>query len=139
MQEKSTKTVAFIVVAALAIIIACAVTYFTLSRSQAVASPETKKETSATIATKTTIIFTNDGFTPSEYTSKAGEAVTVKNDSSQRLQFSSDDHPTHRIHPEINLTTLAPGESATITPGGAGVYHFHDHIDDSKTGTLTVQ
>lgn len=87
----------------------------------------------------TVITFTDDGFDKAEYTSKAGQAVTVKNASSMNLQFSSDDHPTHRDHPELNEGVLAPGESAKFTPKGAGTYGFHDHLHDQYTGVLTVE
>lgn len=97
----------------------------------------TDTETAAT--SETTIRFTDEGFDKSEYTSKAGEAVTVKNESSVDVEFSSDDHPTHRENPELNMETLAPGESGTFTPPGAGTYAFHDHINDQYTGTLVVK
>lgn len=85
-----------------------------------------------------TITFTNDGFTPSTLTVKKGTKVTVVNNSSDDVQFSSDDHPTHREDPEINMETLQPGESGSFTVSTVGTHGFHDHIDDSKTGTLVV-
>ena len=87
----------------------------------------------------TVIVFTDDGFNPLKYVSKEGEAVTVRNDSSTDLQFSSNDHPTHFENPEFNLATLAPGESATFTPEGTGTFEFHDHANSQFTGTLTVE
>ena len=87
----------------------------------------------------TVITFTDDGFDKSNYSAKAGEAVTVTNDSSMDVQFSSDDHPSHRENTELNMATLSPGESGTFTPPGAGSYDFHDHINDQFTGTLTVE
>lgn len=87
----------------------------------------------------TVIVFTDDGFDPLKYVSKEGEAVTVRNDSSTDLQFSSADHPTHLQHPEMNMATLAPGESGTFTPEGTGTFGFHDHLHDEFTGTLTVE
>lgn len=87
----------------------------------------------------TVIVFTDNGFEPMKYLAKVGEAVTVRNDSSMDLEFSSDDHPTHLEHPKINLGVLAPGESARFTPDGAGTYEFHDHINSQFTGSLTVE
>ncbi len=85
-----------------------------------------------------TITFTNNGFSPATLTVKKGTKVTVVNNSSDEVQFSSDDHPTHREDPEINMETLAPGESGSFTVTTVGTHGFHDHIDDSKTGTLVV-
>jgi 4-hydroxyphenylpyruvate dioxygenase-like putative hemolysin len=114
------------------------------SSSQGTATNDTTNKTTSgedavSNVGSTIISFTDDGFDKSEYTSKAGEAVTVKNDSSMEVQFSSDDHPTHTEHSELNLDVLSPGESATFTPPGAGSYDFHDHINDQFTGTLIVE
>ena len=85
-----------------------------------------------------TITFTDSGFTPNKLTVKKGTVVTVKNTSSKSVQFSSDDHPTHREDPEINLKTLAAGESATFTAQTVGTHGYHDHINDELVGTLVV-
>ena len=85
-----------------------------------------------------TITFTNNGFSPATLTVKKGTKVTVVNSSSSDVQFSSDDHPTHREDPEINMEILTPGESGSFTVTTVGTHGFHDHVDDSKTGTLVV-
>lgn len=85
------------------------------------------------------IVFTDDGFEPKEITVSKGTTVTVKNSSSKNVQFSSGDHPTHMANPEMNLRELSPGESASFTAVTAGEHSFHDHIDASNTGTLTVE
>lgn len=101
----------------------------------------TEKEASTPVSSSTamaTIVFTNEGFTPNNLTVKKGTVITVKNESSKSVQFSSDDHPTHRLNTEMNLKTLAAGESASFVAETVGTHGFHDHIDDSKTGTLVV-
>lgn len=85
-----------------------------------------------------TITFTNSGFSPSTITVKKGTVVTVVNSSDTEVQFSSDNHPTHRENPEMNLSEIGPGEKASFTADTVGTHGFHDHIDDSKTGTLVV-
>lgn len=84
------------------------------------------------------ITFTNDGFSPKSLTVKAGTVVTVKNESSTNVQFSSDDHPSHRLNTEMNLRVLGPGERATFTATTVGTHGYHDHIQDEYTGTLVV-
>lgn len=98
-------------------------------------------DASDTEATQTgaVITFTDDGFDKSTYTFAAGQAITVKNESSMDLQFSSDDHPTHRDHTELNMEVLGAGESGTFTPAGKGTYGFHDHINDQFEGTLIIE
>lgn len=87
---------------------------------------------------KRLITFSDDGFDKSTYVFSQGP-VTVKNESSVNLQFSSDDHPSHRDHTELNMNVLGPGESGTFTPPGLGIYGFHDHINDQFEGTLTIE
>lgn len=103
--------------------------------TQEVATPDANTDEPAEASL---ITFTSTGFTPSELTVKKGAIVTVKNESNSSVQFSSDDHPTHTKETEMNLKVLKPGESASFTITRVGSWGFHDHIDDSKTGTLTV-
>lgn len=84
------------------------------------------------------IVYTDSGFEPKTLTVSKGTVVTVKNDSSKRVQFSSGDHPTHHNNPEMNLRELKPGESAAFTALTVGEHSFHDHIDATMTGVLTV-
>jgi len=85
------------------------------------------------------IIFTDDGFEKSVYGVKSGGEVTVKNNSSGDLQFSSDDHPTHLDDTELNLDVLAAGESTTFSPETTGTWGVHDHLHDQFTTTLVVK
>ena len=102
---------------------------------------ETQADTSAPsedTAQQATITFTNTGFSPNTLTVKKGTTVTVVNSSDTDVQFSSDNHPTHRANPEMNMMELSPGNKASFTANTVGTHGFHDHIDDSKTGTLIV-
>lgn len=85
-----------------------------------------------------TITFTKDGFNPETLNVKKGTTVVIKNESSQRVQFSSDDHPTHRLNEGMNLGVLAPGESDSFVASEVGEWGFHDHIDDRFTGSIMV-
>lgn len=85
-----------------------------------------------------TITATDDGFTPSNVTVKKGQSVKVVNNSSSSIEFSSADHPTHLQDPELNMSTLKPGESGTVTPGSVGKHGFHDHLHADHTGSITV-
>lgn len=84
------------------------------------------------------IVFGAAGFSPEAITVKKGTVVTIKNESDNSVQFSSDNHPSHLTNPEMNASTIGPGESTTYTANTVGTFGFHDHIDDSKTGTVTV-
>ena len=107
----------------------------TLSAPQAESSAPTK-EADATSAV--TIVFTDNGFEKSSYSVKSGEAITVQNNSSSEVQFSSDDHPSHTDNPEINMQPIAAGASGTLTPRKAGTFGVHDHIRSQFMTELVV-
>lgn len=86
-----------------------------------------------------TITYTNNGFSPSTVTVKAGTKITVKNESARLLQFSSDPHPEHTDEDELNMGTISPGKSDTFTVNATGKHGFHNHLNESHTGTLTVE
>ncbi len=107
------------------------------------ATPDTNKNKTDTANSSeqpagATIVFTDQGFEKSSYTVKKGQRVEVKNQSKTQLEFSSDNHPTHTGEPELNLSVLQPGESASFTPTEVGKHGFHDHLQAQFTGTLTV-
>lgn len=85
-----------------------------------------------------TIVFTDNGFQQQNYSVAAGQTVTVKNESSIVVQFSSDEHPTHTDNPELNMNELQPGEQDIIAPDTAGKWGIHDHEHPEFTTTLIV-
>lgn len=120
-------------------------TAYTISQKPAAAptnTPEQKQtDTSAdhSITNETvTITYTDDGFSPSSYMIKVGGTVTVVNNSSHDLEFSSDNHPTHTKETELNMDILKPGKSGTFTVTKVGTWGFHNHLRDQDTGSLMV-
>lgn len=103
----------------------------TQNDSQSTTSNETSSQ-------GTEIVFSDNGFDKDNYTVKVNQLVTVKNNSSQDMQFSSADHPTHEDQPELNLSILSPGASASFRSTIVGTWGFHDHIKDQFKGTLIV-
>lgn len=86
-----------------------------------------------------TIVYTNTGFVKQTITVGAGDTVHVQNDSDNTLDFSSDDHPTHREQPILNLGDIAPGQSKTLVMNTTGTWGFHNHDNAAHTGTLVVE
>lgn len=99
-------------------------------------SPDADAQTTGETAT---ITYTNSGFSPETLTVTAGTMITIKNDSSEDLQFSSDDHPTHTHNTELNETTIGPDQTETLTLTSKGTWGYHNHLDANKTGTIIVQ
>lgn len=107
-------------------------------------------------AAPTTVTVAYDGaaYTPSTVTIKAGDTVIFKNTSGKNMWTASDEHPTHTEYDGSSRTThcaasytgvkpfdqCAPGTgdySFTFTKVGA--IEFHDHLNPSAHGSVTVQ
>lgn len=142
-QTNESKTAIMVIIASIAVVAIVAVVVLLIPKQPATTQPANDTADSAKSETPSnsdaaTITFTDEGFSPSTLTVKKGTVVTVKNTSATSVQFSSDDHPAHTENPEMNMSELAPGASGTFTADTVGTHGFHDHIDDSKTGTLIV-
>lgn len=86
-----------------------------------------------------TITYTDDGFSPASVTVAAGTTVSVENSSSGELQFSSDDHPTHKDNPELNQAAIPSGDTLNFVVNEPGTWGYHDHLNPTKTGTIVVE
>ena len=86
-----------------------------------------------------TITYKDDGFSPATLSINAGETIQIANESSSPLQFSSNDHPTHTHDTELNMAVIQPGNVGTITPTKTGTWGYHNHLQPSHTGSLTVK
>lgn len=86
-----------------------------------------------------TVKITSSGFTPESITIKAGESVTWTNDDSANHIVASNPHPTHTDYPPLNIGLIKPGDSKSLSFPTAGTYKYHDHLNPSLTGSVTVQ
>lgn len=104
----------------------------------------------------TTIIYMHDdGFEPENITVEHGTAVTFKNVSETKSFWpASNVHPTHAGYPGSGIEkcesdaralifdacgAVLPGESYTFQFDEPGEWRYHDHIDDTISGTITVE
>ncbi len=101
------------------------------------ASPTASASDSAT--EKGTVKITSSGFTPQSITIKVGESVTWTNDDSANHIVASNPHPTHTDYPPLNIGLVEPGTSKSLSFPTAGTYKYHDHLNPSLTGSVTVQ
>lgn len=110
------------------------------STTTTIATPSTSSTPTTTPATaSTTVKFDGNGFSPAMATVKSGSQITFENDSNQTIQVESDPHPTHTDNPQLNIGTIAPGASKSATLTTTGNWGYHDHLDPSLTGRVTVQ
>lgn len=99
----------------------------------------TKQAVTKPVNSITTVTLTNSGFTPKDIAVKAGTKVIWENKSGKAATVNSDDHPTHRLYPFLNLGEFADGSSVQVVFDKAGKYSYHNHLKPSETGTVTVE
>ena len=88
---------------------------------------------------KNLVNITASGFSPKDITVKAGESVTWANGDSIDHTVNSAVHPTHLAYPPLNLDTVSPGEKKSLIFPKAGTYKYHDHLNPSLFGSVTVE
>lgn len=106
--------------------------------TQPATSPATSSAASQT-AEKNVVTITSSGFSPQNITIKAGETVTWMNEDTVDHTVNSAVHPTHQLYPPLNLGVIKPGGKSALAFPKAGAYKYHDHLNPSHTGTITVQ
>ncbi len=81
-----------------------------------------------------------DGFNPSTITVKQGDWVVFVNKDTQPHWPASNPHPTHTDLPGFDaLRRIARGDSYKYQFKKAGTWGFHDHLNPSNGGSVTVQ
>lgn len=99
------------------------------------------------------ITYTDDGFSPSQVSVKAGTRVVFKNESSRDFWPASAQHPTHIVYSGTSLSEhcgdvedvsfdacekVAPGESYSFVFTKVGEWGYHDHLRANETGKVVV-
>ena len=85
------------------------------------------------------IILTKSGFEPSEIKVKAKTLVVWINKSGEPATVNSDNHPTHRLYPFLNLGEFANGSSIQVAFDNPGRYTYHNHLNPEQKGTVIVE
>lgn len=97
--------------------------------------------TSAAVPTsgKNVVTISSVGFSPKNITIKAGETAVWKNDDSANHAVNSTPHPIHTDYQPLNLGTIKSGKTKSLQFPTAGTYKYHDHLNPSLTGSVTVE
>lgn len=137
-----------IIIAVLALIGLSGCSY---SKQQEVVTPVTKPQAEVintpptTIPTQeeqvvTTIIYSNEGFSPTSLDVSVGTKVTFVNQSDRKMWVASSVHPSHRDLPGFDeLKGEAKGSSYEYTFVKAGTWKYHNHLDPGSQGSITVR
>lgn len=115
--------------------------------------PEALKETGTgepeTVTSQPAFVDMMDGgFLPASLTLAAGTTVTFKNSSNRPIWPASAMHPTHAAYPTKggclgstfdSCKGVNPGETWTFTFYENGTWKYHDHLNPSMTGSITIE
>lgn len=86
------------------------------------------------------ITYYDHGFSPPALRLPAGSQLTLKNESSKELQFSSDPYPGATNNPELNSDTiLQPGQVQEIIIAHRGVWGYHNRLNPDHKGLIVVE
>lgn len=85
------------------------------------------------------IVYHDHGFSPPAMRVASGSTITIKNESSRQLQFSSDAYPDNTLNPELNTNALQPGESLELIVANRGTWGYHDNLNPNQRGLLVVE
>lgn len=107
--------------------------------AQPAAASDTSNTTTQPAATAAVITYNGSLFSPSQATVKAGDTITVKNDSSATVDFESNPHPVHTDNTELNIGGIDAGSSKSFTVNKTGSWGYHNHLNSSQTGTIVVR
>jgi len=85
------------------------------------------------------VTYDGSSFSPGQITVKAGQTVIFKNNSSVTVQVNSDPHPIHTDDSDLNVGSIAAGQSKTVTVNKTGSFGFHNHLMPTQKGSITIQ
>ncbi len=101
-----------------------------------------------------TIVYSDQGFSPSSIMIPLGTTVTFVNQSSEKMWVASAMHPSHAVYSGTSLSQHCPdtentafdqctagtsGSSYSFTFDKVGTWKYHDHVNTSMVGTVIVQ
>lgn len=125
------------IVVGVIIVIALALGVYVAMQKTPTNSSNTSNSSNQTAAA--TITYGASGFTPTSTTVKSGDTVAVKNTSSQELQMDSGPHPAHTDDTDLNVGSVPIGQTVTFTVTKKGTFNYHNHLNPSDEGSITIQ
>lgn len=107
--------------------------------TQEVAPTESEEVVVEEKAEEVEVAYTENGFDPQELTVEVGTKVTWMNAGGASLQIASAPHPIHTNYPKLNQQAVAGGESVSFVFNDTGTFKYHNHLNASHTGSVTVE
>lgn len=85
------------------------------------------------------VTLTDVGFNPKSITAQLGDKVIWTNNAPLIATVNSNPHPIHDLYPFLNLGEFQPGKTVRIILRQTGTFQYHNHLNPSQTGTITVK
>lgn len=83
---------------------------------------------------------TESGFKPDTVTIETGSAVRWTNKTNdEHVSVNSDDHPTNKKYPEMNLGEIPKDSTVAHIFNKPGTYTYHDYFHPERKGTVVVK
>lgn len=83
------------------------------------------------------VTYTTAGFEPKNITVSKGQIVRFVNEGTGKMWVASDEHPSHKILPEFDQLSI--GDSYEFKFETTGTWKYHNHVNPSAIGTITVE
>lgn len=109
------------------------------NQTQTEVSPIPSVSPTQTAVEETKVTLTSDGFSPKSITIKKGSKVVWTNSSGKVATVDSAPHPVHTNYPPLNLGSFNDGDSLELSFPDSGSYKYHNHLNASHGGTITVE
>jgi len=141
------KLIAYLLIGGLAYV----AVYYAFSKNKSVYAPEPNAYPftsptptivaipSALITDNFTVTYGPNGFEPQNLTIKAGGTVLWTNQSEAKMDVASSPHPAHTDYPALNLGIAKTNESKSLSFPAPGTYQYHNHLNASHYGRVTVE
>lgn len=85
-----------------------------------------------------TVTLTSKGFEPKDIKIKQGDVIHWVNKSGKLATVNSDNYPTNRLYPVLNLGEFTDGSSVQAKISRLGTLTYHNHLIPSQRGTIIV-
>lgn len=86
------------------------------------------------------VVYTDAGFSPNKFEIAVNSVVVFKNESSVLMWVASAPHPMHTNYSEFDAKKeYEKGSSYSFTFDKTGEFKYHNHLNPSRFGAITVK
>ncbi len=85
------------------------------------------------------VVVTDKGFSPDTITITKDSAVRWKNASGEDASVNSDNYPSNKLYPFLNLGKFKDGQTMIYIFKEAGKFTYHNHFHSEEKGTVIVE